>query len=176
MKSYIALVVLGGLVLAADGDSAEKQPTRFKVTAKKADDAVEVKSDKDRTVFGVKSPSGISQAVIERIDDTWPAVVVLRLHLKGLEGFHVANGKVTLHAAVSAQDGKPKARLWKDRNENAKLDEKSPFWMEVRVLGTDGKPADKLPLKDGVIEMTLPKAFLADNPKSITVNWIDFYR
>jgi hypothetical protein len=171
MRSCIALLVLGGLAVAAD-----KQPGKFKINTMKKDDAVEVQSDKDRTVFAVKSPSGISQAVVERVDDQWPAVVVLRLHLKGLERFTAGNGKVRLHAAVSGQDGKLKARLWKDGKEDARLDEKSPFWMDLRVLGGDGKPADKLPLKDGYFEMTLPKAFFEGNPKSITLNWIDFYR
>ena len=32
------------------------------------------------------------------------------------------------------------------------------------------------PLKDGYFEMQLSKAFFEDNPKSITLNWIDFYR
>ena len=45
---------------------------------------MEVKVEKDRTVFSVHSPFGISQAVIERTDDKWPEAVVLRLHLKGL--------------------------------------------------------------------------------------------
>jgi hypothetical protein len=171
MRSCIALLVLGGLAVAAD-----KQPGKFKITTRKADDAVEVKSDGDRTVLVVNSPSGISRAVVERVDDQWPAVVVLRLHLKGLENFTAANGKVTLHAAVSGQDGKLKVRRWKDGKEDAGLDEKSPFWMGLRVLGGDGKPAEKLPLTDGYFEMTLPKAFFEGSPKSITLNWIDFYR
>jgi hypothetical protein len=171
MRSCIALLVLGGLAVAAD-----KQPGKLKVATRKADDAVEVKSDGDRTVLAVKSPSGISRAVVERVDDQWPAVVVLRLHLKGLENFAAANGKDTLHAAVSAQEGKLKVRLWKDGKEDARLDEKSPYWMNLRVLDGDGKPAEKLPLKDGYFEMTLPKAFFEGNPKSITLNWIDFYR
>ena len=38
------------------------------------------------------------------------------------------------------------------------------------------KPAKDIPLKDGYFELQLPKAFFKDNPKSITVNWIDFYQ
>ena len=137
---------------------------------------MEVRAEKDRAVFSVKSPFGISQAVIERTDDKWPDAVVLRLHLKGLESFRASNGKVTLDAAVSIQEGKPKVRLWKDGKEDAPLDEKSPFWMDVRILTGDGKPAKELPLKDGYFEMALPRAFFEGNPKSITLNWIDFYR
>jgi hypothetical protein len=88
---------------------------------------VEVHADKDKTLFSVKSPFGISQAVIERQEDTWPKAVVLRLHLKGLESFRASNGKVRVDAAVSSQEGMLKVRIWKDGKEDASLDEKSPF-------------------------------------------------
>jgi hypothetical protein len=39
-----------------------------------------------------------------------------------------------------------------------------------------GKPAKELPLKDGYFEIALPKAFFDGNPKTVTLNWIDFYR
>jgi hypothetical protein len=137
---------------------------------------VEVQVEKDRTVFSVKSPFGISQAVIERTDNKWPEAVVLRLHLKGLSSFRASNGEVTLNAAVSIQDGKLKVRMWKDGKEEALLDEKSSFWMEIRMVGGDGYPAREVPLKDGYFEMKLPKEFFEGSPKSITVKWIDFYR
>jgi hypothetical protein len=127
-------------------------------------------------VFAVKSPFGISQAVIERQEDTWPKAVVLRLHLKGLSSFRAANGKIRVDTAVSIDDGKQQVRLWKDGKEDAPLDEKSPLWMDVRIVGGDGKPAKELPLKDGYFEVALPKALLEGNPKSITLTWIDFYR
>ena len=48
--------------------------------------------------------------------------------------------------------------------------------MDVRIVGGDGKPAKELPLQDGYFEVTLPRAFFDGNPKSITLNWIDFFR
>ena len=102
--------------------------------------------------------------------------MVLRLYLKGLERFRASNGKVRLDAAVSIQDGKLKVRLWKDGKADTPLNEKSPFWMDVRIVSGDGKPARELPLKDGYFEVALPRAFFEGNPKSITLNWIDFYR
>ena len=152
--AFVALVLFVGagcLAVAAD------EPPKFKITTKRKDDAVEVRAVKDRTVFSVKSPFGISQAVIERTDDKWPETVVLRLHLKGLEHFRASNGKATLEAAVSVRDGKPKVRLWKDSKEDAPLDEKSPFWMDVRILTGEGKPAKELPIKDGYFEVALPE-------------------
>ena len=56
----------------------------IKITSKRTDDTVSILGDKDKATIVVKSPFGISQAVIERQEETWPNAVVLRLHLKGL--------------------------------------------------------------------------------------------
>jgi len=180
MKALLMLLalvpVVGSYTVAGQGEAPRLPSDQFNFTTWRPDNTVEVRVEKDRTVFSVKSPFGISQAVIERTDNKWPEAVVLRLHLKGLESFRATNGKVTLDAAVSAQDGKPKVRTWKDGKEDALLNENSPFWIDVRILGSDGKPAKELPLKDGYFEMALPKAFFEGSPKSITVKRIDFYR
>jgi hypothetical protein len=176
---FIPLAVLlgiGSTALAGDGDAPKEATGKFKITTRRKDDSVEVQADKDKTVFDVKSPFGISQAVIEREGEKWPDAVVLRLHLKGLESFRASNGMVTLDAAVAIQEGKVKVRLWKDGKEDASLDEKSPLWTDIRIVGGDGKPAKELPLKDGYFEVVLPRAFFEGNPKAITLNWIDFYR
>jgi hypothetical protein len=169
------ILISGLLVLAADMTTAvaENMPS-FKITTKRDTDKVEVRAEKDKTVFSVKSPFGISNAVIERAGENWPDAVVLRLHLKGLESFEASNRKIALNAAVSSQNGN--VQLWKDEKEDSPLDAKSPLWMEIRLVGGDGKPAKTIPLKDGYFEMALPKAFFEGNPKSITLNWIDFYR
>jgi hypothetical protein len=170
------LLAVGGIALADDGDAPKKDAAKFKITTKRADDAVEVQSDKDRTVFDVKSPFGISQAVIERVGGEWPKAVVLQLHLTGLSSFRAENGTVRLDAAASIEDGKTKVRMWKDGKEDAPLDEKDALWTDICIRGDDGKPAKELPLKDGYFELALPKAFFEGNPQSITLNWIDFYR
>lgn len=148
----------------------------FKVTTKRDDDRVVVKAEKGKATVSVRSPFGISHTVIERTSESWPDALVLQLHLMGLENFKVTNGKVRLEGSASLRDGKPLVRVWKDGKENALLDAKSPYWMEVRIVGSDGKQAKELPLKGGYFEMPLPKAMFEGNPKSITVNWIDFYR
>src|SRR5262249_38779083 len=175
MKSWLLPLVVTLLPVLAWADDGAA-PAKFKITTKRKDDTVEVQAEKDKTRFIIKSPFGISQAVIEREGEKWPDAVVLRLHLKGLESFRASNGKVTLDAAVSIQEGKVKVRLWKDGKEDAPLDEKSPFWTDIRIVDDEGKPAKVLPLKDGYFEMTLPRALFQDNPKSITLIWIDFYR
>ena len=173
--AFVALVLLVSAVGLAVAVACD-QPSEYKITTKRKDDAVGVRAEKDRTVFSVTSPVGVSRAVVERQVEKWPEAVVLRLHLKGLENFRASNGQVTLAAAVSVQAGKPKVRLWKDGKEDTPLEEKSPFWMDIRILTGEGKPARELPLKDGYFEMALPRAFFEGNPKAITLNWIDFYR
>ncbi|HEV3259798.1 MAG TPA: hypothetical protein VG013_23220 [Gemmataceae bacterium] len=170
------ILAVSGITLAGDGAARKDQPAKFKVTTKRKDDGVEVRADKGKTVFTVKSPFGISQAVIERKVDKWPKTVVLRLRLKGLSSFRASNGKVTVDAAVSMQEGKTKVRLWQDGKDDAPLNEKSPLWADIRIVGGDGRPAKELPLKDGYFEITMPRALFEGSPKSITVNWIDFYR
>jgi hypothetical protein len=176
MKTFLsflfAWLALTNLAVAGNLD----QLSQFKIMTRRMEDDIQVQADKYKTVFAVKSPLGISHAAIERLGKKWPDTVVLRLHLKGLESFRATNGRVTLDATVSTDEGKPTVRLWKGGNENVGLDEKSPFWMDVRILAGDGKVAKAIPAKDGYFEMTLPKAFFDGSPKSITVRWIDFYR
>src|SRR4051812_40960287 len=90
--SLVALTVIT-LPLGTPRAAGDDPPARFTVTSRKADDTVAVGGDRDRTVFEIKSPSGISRAVVERKGDAWPKVVVVRLHLTGLENLKVSNGK-----------------------------------------------------------------------------------
>ncbi len=146
----------------------------FKITTKRDDDKIEVTVEQGTAVISARSPFGISQAIIEPNGNKWPNVVTLRLHVKGLEKIKVTSGNDTLEAAVSSQDGK--VRLWKNGKEDSPLHTKHQYWMEIRMVEKDGKPVKTIPLKDGYFEMRLPKALFEDNPKSITLNWIDFYR
>jgi hypothetical protein len=171
-----ALGLFPGLLLAADDAGSGEAAPKFDISTKRKDDQVEARADKGKVVFVVKSPFGISQAVIKRVADDWPKAVTVRLHLKGLSSFRAANGKVTLDAAVRNENGRLVSRLWKDGKEDAPLDDKSPFWAAVRAVGGDGQPARELPLKDGYFEVTLPRAFFEGNPASVTLSWIDFYR
>lgn len=48
--------------------------------------------------------------------------------------------------------------------------------MEIKVLNSDGEPTKALPLKNGCLEMQIPKKFIEDNSKSFKLEWVDFYR
>ena len=173
--SKVLTTVLLIIAFALTTAGADDTPP-FKITTKRDNDKVDVKAETGKVAFSIPSPFGISHADIERGGETWPDAVVLRLHLKGLENFKVTNGKVRLEGSASLQDGRPVVRLWKDGKEDMLLDAKSPYWIDVRILGDDGKAAKEIPLKDGHFEMVLPKTFFEGNPKSLTVNGIDFDR
>ncbi|MGY8770001.1 MAG: hypothetical protein ACKVH8_16405 [Pirellulales bacterium] len=171
---YLAIACLFTWVNKVNAD--DEIAPNFTITTKRTDDKIEIKIDKDETTFSIHSPLGISNATIKRNEDHWPKRVVLHLHLKGLENFQVTSGKVSLAASVSSTKQKPRIRLWKDKQEDSPLTSKSVYWMEIQMIGRDGKPVKQIPLKDGHIEMRLPQALFKDNPKTITVSWIDFYR
>lgn len=167
-----ALVVLGAAALALIGGDAHDN---IKVTTKRPDDAVEIRVDKGATLFLIKCPKGNSGGTLELLDKQWPRTVVLRFYLQGLEQFTLANGKVKLEGGVRLEKGQPRLSLFKEGDKGT-LDAKSPYWMEVRVIGADGKPAQALPVQGGYIELTLPQALLEDNPKTIQMTWIDVLR
>ena len=103
MLEHLVIVVV--TILSAGCASAADEH-QFKITTKRDNDKVEVKTESDKAVISVRSPFGISQAIIERADENWRDTVILRLHLNGLENFKVTNGKITLESALSSQDGK----------------------------------------------------------------------
>lgn len=126
--------------------------------------------------MAVRSPSGISQAVIESSGGNWPDTVILHMHLKGLEHLKVSNGIDTLECEVSSHAAKLTTRQWMDGMEDTALTATSPYWMEIRSVGNDGTSLNTIPLKAGYFEIRLPTTITQASPKSITINWIDFYR
>jgi len=160
-------IVLVGMVMFEDASS-------FKITTKRSDDRVDVKSKDGKTCFVIRSPSGISHTTIERKAEQWPDQVMIQLKLAGLENFKVSTDRITLEASVSSHIGE--VRYWKQGEEDSPLDSTSTYWMEVRVLDEEGVPTKVLPLKVGCFEIQLPKELFESNPKSFKLEWIDFYR
>lgn len=168
------------LVAATHGLAAGADHPGLRITTPRPDDKVQVHVESSRTTVSVHSPAGISRARIERQGPRWPCHITLRLHLKGLEKLKITSGPTTLQAAVSSQNDPnseaPRVRLWKDGREDEPLDSEHPYWMPIRLLGADGQPTKSIPAEQGRFEMPLPRALFDNNPKQITIDWIDFYR
>ena len=166
-------MLYAGLIAALLGAEPD-----FDLSLKHSDDRVEVCAEEGRVVFTVVSPRGIGAATIRRRAARWPKTVILRLRLRGLESLMIAAGQVTLDASVSSSA--PHAvRLY--ASESGQQQEKavsrgSRYWTEVRLCVAVGKPASGLPTEGGWFEVQLPAALLNDNPESVALRWIDFYR
>jgi hypothetical protein len=157
--------------LAADGPASD-----LDITLRKPADRAAASTDGQAKILTVTSPSGIGGATITPKAGKWPETVTIRLRLGGLESLTVSNGKATLSTSVSSHgDGKAEVHLTESGKQKS-IDSKSPYWMELRVLDAKGNPTKKIPVQDGYFEFTVPKALMGDGIKSITLNWIDFYR
>jgi hypothetical protein len=150
---------------------ARREPPTFDITNTKPNDQIKVTVEKDVAVFDVSCPSGIGQATIALKQGNWPASVVVRLRLRGLEGFSVSAEKVRLSANVGSSDGNPRHMHLNINGKEQKLSGD-----EIKVLDAAGKPIKGLPGKDGYFEISLPRAVLEGQPKSLKIEWVDFYR
>ncbi|MCM2370522.1 hypothetical protein [Aporhodopirellula aestuarii] len=173
VATFTTVISTACMVLVSANEDAASP---FSITVRHVDDSIKVQSEDERTIFSIRSPRGIGQAEIRRETDSWPQHVVLRLHLKGLEGFRISNGAVTLHASVSSHGANPTIRSWKDNDETVTLDSESPYWMNLKLLDQNGEPTRDIPQGKGVIEIQLPTAILDGKPEKLTIHWIDFYR
>lgn len=175
MLGRAMLAVIG--VWAVGGILPESTvPPKFDIQTRRQDDKILVSTQDGKTILTVISPFGISKATIRCAAGRWPETLVLRLRLSGLESLVVGNGKTRLAASVSSHgDGAVRLRLLGDGPEQP-LDRNSKYWMEIRAFDAQGKPARPPLGKGGYFEMTLPKALLDDDCKTLELEWIDFYR
>lgn len=145
----------------------------IKAATKRDDDRVTITVEKGVTVIDVRSPFGISEATVERTGERWPETVTLRLHLTGLESFTATCGRASLGGCVN---GKPRPIRLTVSGREPPQGPGDPDRLDFRGVGTDGKPTEALPLRDGHFELRLPKAFFDGNPKVFRLAWIDWYR
>ena len=150
----------------------------FAVKCRKAEDALKVSIDGNTTIFSITSPSGIGAVTVERKTDHWPDKLTVRIHLQGLESFSIAAGDTTLRASVSSNSRTPTPLLHLSRGgkEGTQLTKDDPYWTDIQTLDAQGKPVKDRPEKGGWFEITIPHALLADQNKTIALEWIDFFR
>ena len=162
------------LVLAVmTGPHCAAGPPSFKITVKKAQDAVAVKVEQDTVVFTVSSPSGIGGASVALERGPRPAVVVVRLRLHGLEAFAATCGRLRLSASMISGAGKPKRLYFADGDQERPL----PPEATVESCDAQGRPISGGHLPEGgYFEVRLPKVLFSDASKPLELGWIDFYR
>lgn len=170
----LACLGLGPVSSVAEINPAknESEVVAFDITPKKSEDHVKVRRERDTVIFDVLSRSGIGGAAITRTKGKWPANVILRFRLGGLESLTVSNGKIKLAGSVLSHSGYAK-RL--SLTEDGKDGEQAPG-TQIQVLDAAGKPVPGLPKRGGYFQIAVPKALLESQPKSLELRWVDFFR
>ena len=149
----------------------------LKVSVKSEEDRIDIRSHDKTTVVWIKTGTGIGKATLHRNEMKWPERLLFRLRLRGLESFAVSNNEVKLAMSVlSHGDNMQLVHLWKGNQEGPRLSRENEFWTKIDVVDATGKGRTRIPLRDGFFEVALPKALLKDNPASLKLKWIDFYR
>jgi polyhydroxybutyrate depolymerase len=148
----------------------------FENTTKKTEDQVEVETKEGAAIFTFRCPTGIGGATMKIKDGKWPQKVMLRLRLKGLESLTIANGTIKLTGSVLSHGGNPRLLTVVEDGKEKKVGMDSLYWTEIRGFDSTGKAVTGLPGNGGYFEITLPKALLESHPKSLSLEWIDFYR
>lgn len=111
---------------------------------------IKVTSTTTKSVIEISSEFGIGGGAVKLIDGSWPEILIVRLHLKGLEGFTVSNGKMEI-----------------DKSD-----------LLVQAYDKNGNTFEHKYLMDkkGYYEVLLPGSLFAEGTSEIKIHWVDFYR
>jgi len=174
----MALSGFTGLAVAVGQETrklALQPQAELVVTAREAG-TLAASAEGAKTIFSIKGGRGIGKATVRRVGDAWPAEIVVRAYLGGLEQFTVSDGRVKLSASFSSHGATGQTlHLWQGGKESPPLDGKSPYAMTIQPRNAAGEAIKGLPPKGGWFEMTIPRALL-DGGNSLELEWIDFYR
>lgn len=148
----------------------------YAVRCDKEGDGVAVLSGDSAVTFAVTSKRGIGSAVIRRTGGDWPARVILRLHLGGLESLTVGSEALALNVSVLSHGNNDVLQTLrrKGQTQTPPVPGDSEYRADLRVLDAEGKPVKGLPPKGGWFEIVLPKPLLEE--AELQVQWIDFFR
>ena len=170
----IPAVLLIAALFAEDEDrkvGVDDKPS-FHATVVRTDTRIRFLSEVGTTVFDITSATGIDKATIKRKEKEWPKVVLVRLHLGGLESFKVGGKEVAIEWSVSSTGKNEATTSLVSGKRRVAVTKDSPYYGVVRIVGDERK----IPLKDGYFEVPLPAKLFEGNPQEITLEWIDFYR
>lgn len=197
------LVLFCFLSLCSMSAFAQGPTTMIEAKLKRAGDQVELRSrttvnDKkagevhnEIVEIDLRSEKGIGECILTRKGDNWPETMTVRMHLRGLESFELVYegrqceespqvGTVRLSGGWNSIQG---PMTW----EKSVRCEGSPAldgvkWKPksggIRVGGSKADSPVRIPLpEDCYFECTITSTWFEDeNPQSIELRWVDFFR
>lgn len=173
-----ATVVLlcASMVLAAcsagSGSSGEDE-VEYHISSLRPSAQVSADNEGGKGIFEIYSDNGIGSATVRLVSGEWPASIVLRFHLQGLESLQFAYNDATVHVSVNTQ-----AVVLQSVSRNGAeeaIENGSRYWMPVSFMDRSGTAVER-PVSGGTIEVVAPANFLSGDYAEFTINWIDFYR
>ena len=138
------------------------QPPQFNAAADK-NNQLSLSIENGMTLIDIQSPGGIGKADIELVSGSYPAQIILRLHIKKLEGFKLTYGRTTVSASSSGlSDTVTQSFIQPDGSERA-ITSSSPLWMDIQR-------------EQEYFDIKFPHALTQEKPESFSFEWTDFYR
>lgn len=141
------------------------------VTVDKPGDAATVTLDANQTLIQVSSATGIGGLTAALVDGQWPAQLIVRLRLRGLEHLQIRYGSVTIETGISGRIN-PSAGF--------KLSVTEPDGPVESGSSSAGLYYPVIrPGSDDVgtfFDITMPAHFLTGSYPDFSLSWVDFYR
>jgi hypothetical protein len=159
----LSTVTLGACtVLAVEGGSAV-------VAVEGPGNRLALMVEAERARFDVFSERGIGRAHVQWLSAAYPTEVIIRLHLRALEGFSLTYGATTIQLALPhGGDGAPLQNLSSDATgAEQPISPDSPYWLATSIVGSGA---------EGYLEVALPADFFAQRQTQFSMQWVDFYR
>jgi hypothetical protein len=135
---------------------------QFNAAADK-DNQLSLSVEDETAVIDVQSPSGIGKADVEFLSGSYPAQIILRLHIEKLEGFKLTFGRTTVSASSSGTSEPVTQSLIESDGSERALTPSSSLWIDIQ-------PEQKY------LEVRLPASLIQEKPESFSFQWVDFYR
>ncbi len=150
-------------------------PTALELTVvpHSPDARLEIQQDGHAAVIEIFSASGIGKADVVIGSENYPEQITLRLHLHGLERLAFTYDQGTVEVSLpSTGDALPHESFARQGDAEQLITADSPYWMNLRLVSDH----PTIPLPDGYIEVEVPAAFLSEQVREFSLDWVDFYR
>lgn len=155
------------LALVACASGTEQEPM-IDVTLDRPDDSsADLTFSDGRALIDVTDHRGINGLNARLAAGQWPAEIVVRLRLRGLERLEIHYGDTTLVTGRSSTDSPDPPLILSVVDADGRVQSAPPsadmYYPDIRHTA------------DG-FEITLPPHFFRNNYPSFSLQWIDFYR
>ncbi len=162
----ICLLVIAISTLSACAENyGDELPFRSYLNSE--DTQYALKTTENEMRIDIYSESGIGEAQFDINSDAFPAKVVFRLHLNGLESLRLtANEGATIHAFVSRQDDNAIYQSVLIDNQEQLIDADSRYWLDITPVES----------AEGQIVYFDVRPPARSGRRNFSLAWIDFYR